>query len=151
MLFLLGGGEKDIVQNQAIAGRIGVQRQVGRRVAHKVAIVLGVVAAQEGPGALAVLAVQVAHLAKFLVFSHYQGAALHRLAAEGRRLAHKAVDDARVVLRQHRRHPVPLGRKLEKREEIVLFVDRTGARAVVDVDGRNLVLGRIGADAEILE
>ena len=56
-----------------------------------------------------------------------------------------------MVLRQHRRHPVPLGRKLEQREEVVFFIDVAHPRAVVDINGRHLVLGRVGADSEILE
>ena len=115
------------------------------------AVVLGVVAAEERPRALAVLTVQVAHLAKFLVVAQHHARALHILAAERRRLTHEAVHHTRVVLREHRRHPVPFGREVEEHEEIVLLVHHTLPLAVVDVYGRYLILRRVGADTEILE
>ena len=57
----------------------------------------------------------------------------------------------RVVLREHRRHPVPFCREVEEHEEIVLLVHHTLPLAVVDVDSRYLILRRVGANTEILE
>ena len=115
------------------------------------AIVLRVVSAEEGPGAFAVFAVEVAHLAEFAVLGQDDAAGLDGLAAESGGLAHEAPDDAGVVLCEHGGHPVPLGGEVEEDEEVVLFVDQSLAGAVVDIDGRDLVFLGVGADAEVFE
>src|SRR2546423_9583680 len=58
---LLGGGEQHVVQDQPVPRTALVQRQVGRWVADRVLRILGVMAAEVGPSALAVVAVDVLH------------------------------------------------------------------------------------------
>src|SRR5579859_6740675 len=51
-LFLLRRREQHVVQDQPVARRVRVERQVGRRVADLVLRVLRIVPPEEGPGAL---------------------------------------------------------------------------------------------------
>src|SRR5438477_11941936 len=59
LLFFLGGREEDVVQDQAVAGGILVEREIGGRIAHRVLVVLGIVSAVEGEGPLPVMAMDV--------------------------------------------------------------------------------------------
>ena len=52
LLFFLGSREKNIVKNKPVTGRIGVEVQVGGRVAHGMAVIFRVVASVEGPGSV---------------------------------------------------------------------------------------------------
>ena len=62
-LFLfLGGGEQDVVQDEPIAGRIGIHVEFGRRVTHQMPIVLRVVASEEGPEPVSEIPMDVAVL-----------------------------------------------------------------------------------------
>src|SRR5579872_981889 len=56
---LLRRREQYVVQDEPVARRVGVQRQIRGRVADRVLRVLGIVAAEERPTALAVVAVDV--------------------------------------------------------------------------------------------
>ena len=151
MLLFLGGGKEDIVQYQSISRRVGVEGEIRWWVADKVAVVLGVVAAKESPRTFAIFSVQIPNLVKFFVLRKNQGAALHRLTAECRSLTHEAMYDAGVVLRKHGGNPVPLGAEFEESEEIVLLIHCLLAGTVIDIDGRNLILVGVGADAEVFE
>ena len=99
------------------------------------AIVLRVVAAEEGPGAFAVFAVEVTHLVEGFVFGQNHRRGLDAVAPESRGLSHEAVDDACVVLGEHGGDPIPFGREVEEGEEVVLFVHDTLTCTVVDIDG----------------
>ena len=83
--------------------------EIGRLVANEMAVILGVVPAEEGPCAFAIFAMQVAYLVQRLVLCQDDGGRLDALASEGGGLPHEAVYYAGVVLREHGRHPVPLG------------------------------------------
>ena len=61
------------------------------------------------------------------------------------------MDDAGVVLGEHRGNPVPFGGEFEKGEEVVFFVDSALVGFVVDVDGGNFVFVWVGAYSEIFE
>src|SRR5437867_10634482 len=52
-LALLGGGEQHVIEDEPVARRVRMQRQVGGRIADLMLLVLGVVPSEEGPGALA--------------------------------------------------------------------------------------------------
>ena len=62
LFFFLGGREKDIVQDEPIAGRIGIHVEFGRRVAYQVPIVLWVVASEKGPEPVSEIPMDVAVL-----------------------------------------------------------------------------------------
>src|SRR5688572_8919704 len=47
LLLLLRRGEQHVVEDQAVARRVLELRQVGRRIAHHVLVILGIVPAQE--------------------------------------------------------------------------------------------------------
>src|SRR5690606_32393611 len=66
---LLGRREEDIVEDEAVSRRVGVQRQVGGRGTDAVLRVLRIVSAQVGPAPLAVVAVDVLHPGRALLVS----------------------------------------------------------------------------------
>ncbi len=121
------GGEEDVVQDEPVARRVAEQRQVRRRVADVVLVVLGVVAAVEGEEALPGGPVEVAHRARHGRLPEDDDARLDRRGAEGRRLPHEPADAGDVVLREHRRDGVDARGEVEQRE--VVGERRCGAPA----------------------
>ena len=92
--------------------------EVGGRVAYKMLVVGGVVAAVPCPRAFAIFAVDVASLVCSLVFAHDEDARLQDFLAVGCGLTHKGINDRLMVLTQHRRHRIPLGGKIKQCKNI---------------------------------
>ena len=93
-----------------------MQLQPGRHIPHPVLRVLRVVAAQQGPETLALVAVDLFYPG----FALFVGQHRHRIgqhrAVETGRLPEKILDIVRVVLNQQRRYGVIFGREIEKFE-----------------------------------
>ena len=108
-----------------------MQAEVGLRVVDVVAVVLGVVAAVEGPEPLAVVVVNITSFLSRFVFPHDKDVRLDEFFLERSGLAHEPFDCPGVVLREHGGHGVPLGGKVKK-SKIILFGVDVAAPAVVD-------------------
>ena len=95
--------------------------EFGGRVADDVLVVLGVVAAKEGPEAVAEVAVDVAVLVQGAVVAQDHHRRLDRRLVEGRSLPHETFHQTLMALGEHGRHGVPLGGEVEE-QEIVPWV-----------------------------
>ena len=114
-------------------------------------VVLRVVAAQEGEGAPAQVAVQVADLLPFLPFAQDHQAFLQQTAAEIGGLSHEALDHCHVVLGQHGGHRIVLGGEFEQ-GEVVGFGGADGrVCAVGNVDSAVFVDVGVGVEAIVFE
>ena len=114
--FLLCGRKEHVVEDQPVARRVRVQRQIGRRVADLVLRILRIVPAEEGPGALAVLAVDVLDPRRARLVGQHGDAGLERLAGERRGEPVEVRNHLAVVLHQHRGHRIDLGAEVEQGE-----------------------------------
>ena len=70
LLLFLRGGEQYVVQDEPVPRRVGIQIQVGSRIAHKMLVIFRVVATIKRPETFAQFAVNVAGLTCGLVFAH---------------------------------------------------------------------------------
>src|SRR3989475_11209725 len=76
--------EEHVVEDQPVARRMRVERQVGRWVADLALLVFGIVPAEERPRSLAVVAVDVLDHGRAFLFGQHQVALLHAIAHERR-------------------------------------------------------------------
>lgn len=90
LLLLFGGGEEHVVEDQAVAGGVREEVEVGGRVVDQMLVVLGIVTRIERPSAFAILAVNVACLIEKGAFPHNGHCGFDELLAEGRCLSHEA-------------------------------------------------------------
>ena len=97
-----------------------MKREIGGGIAYKVLIILGIVTAQEGKGPFTEISVDVFHLLAAFHFAHDHHVLLDQVAPETGGLSHETCDHSHVILRQHRRHWIVLGRELEE-SEVVSF------------------------------
>ncbi len=124
--------------------------EFGGRVADDVLVVLGVVAAEEGPEAVAEVAVDVAVLVQGAVVAQDHHRRLDRRLVEGRGLPHEAFHQAFVALGEHGRHGVPLGREVEEQEIVVLLVHQPRT-PLGDINVGDFVFLRVGRHLEVGE
>src|SRR5256885_11370343 len=83
-LALFRGGKRDVVQNQPVARRMRMQREIGRGIADLMLRILGIMPAKEGPGPLPQVAVDVLDPRRALFFGEDRDAGLEPIAAERR-------------------------------------------------------------------
>ena len=88
------------------------------------AIVLGVMAAKEGPKAVAEVAMNIAVLPQCGIVAQHNDARLDISFAEGGSLAHEAFDQALMALGEHGGDRIPFGLEVEEQEIVVVLIDR---------------------------
>ena len=113
--------------------------ELGGRVTDDMLVILGVVTAEEGPEAVAEVAVDVTVLIQGAIIAQNNHGRLHIVLVEGRGLPHETFHQTLMALGEHGRHRVPFGRKVEKQEVVVLLVHQARA-ALCDIDVGNFVL-----------
>ena len=112
-----------------------------------VAIILWIVATVERPCAFTEATVDIARFLLRLVFSHQENVRLDIVLVESSCLTHEALNCTSMILRQHGRDRVPLGREIKQREIILLRWDAP----VAVVDRRILIFEWISYQLKILE
>ncbi len=110
-------------------------------------VIFGVVAAVEGPGAIAELAVDIAGFVQSFVLAHDQHLGLDIVFYVTGGLPHEAPDHLLMVLAEHGGHGIPLGTKIEEGEEVVLLPHRAHMH-LGSIDGGDLVFVRTGFQLE---
>ncbi len=86
-------------------------------------VVFGVVSTVESPGTLSKFTVYVAGCICWFVFSENEHIRLDEFSVKVCGLAHEAIDDIDMALREHCRYDIPFGRKIEERELVAFFGD----------------------------
>ena len=112
-------GEQNIVQYQTISRRIGKQVEISGGITHEVSVVLRIVSAIVGPLSLAKLTMDILDHPDGLRFAHHGHITLQKLGPKRCGLAHKSVNNLRVILRQDGGNDIPLGREIKERKEIL--------------------------------
>src|SRR6476469_9571206 len=93
-----------------------VERQIRRYIPDLMLRILGIVPAEKGPGALAMLAVDELDPGRAWFVGQHRHARLEGLARERRREAVEVRDDLAVTLHQHRGHGIDLRAEIEQGE-----------------------------------
>ncbi len=109
---------------------MGIEIQI-RPHAMAAATALRVVAAVERPLPYADFTVEVA--IRGFTFAHHQHIRLYGFFGKGRSLSAELADLKLMILHQHRRDDVPLGREVEERKHIVRIAEAVAAQRSVDV------------------
>src|SRR5687767_1071780 len=98
LLFLFScGWEQNVVENQSVARRILVQRQVCRRIVDSVLIVFGIVTAIPRERAAADVACNVLHLVGSFALREDRNPLLHESLVKRGRLTEESADDTDVI------------------------------------------------------
>src|SRR5690349_230678 len=98
-----------------------MQIQVSWFFAHRVLVILWVVASIKSPEALTKNAVQVLCLVDLFIFSHDDYIGLHKMILESCRLPIEAFDNTGMILCKHRGYRVPLGGKFKDGKVVVVL------------------------------
>ncbi len=104
LFFLFGSREQNIVQNEPVAGRIFVQRQIRCGVAHSMAIIFGVMSAIPRERSAPKIAVNVFHFVGAFFFAQQNDGFFDKFFVKSGRLPQKALNNVGVALGEHGWH-----------------------------------------------
>ncbi len=128
---------------------MGVEVEIGWRIADHVLRVLGVVPAQEGPGPVPVVAVQVLHPGRAGLFGEDGDGRLEARATVARGQPVEVTDHALVILGQHGGNGVDRGAEVEQAERAQRLPHGCIHQVAIDItEGRE---GRLREDRGTLE
>src|ERR1051326_8681515 len=128
-----------------------MKAEIGWRIFHFVLVIFRVVPPVKSPGAFAIFPMYVTRLVRRFILTHDEHIGLDEFFIEGDRLSPKTFDHLLVVLAKHGRNRIPLGGKLEKREQVVGLAEPVLVARFVSIYIRKFVFGGIGLQLEILE